>query len=107
MQVTAQSLFGRFGKAAQEVAEEWLDAGAIHFIASDAHNVTSRPLRLKEAFDRIAKTQGEEIAEALLLENPRAAFEGTLLPYVPDLADDADANDSATWSGRKKRSWFF
>ena len=55
VQLTAQSLSGRFGRAAQEVSEEWLDAGAVHFMASDAHNLTSRPLRLKEAFDQTGK----------------------------------------------------
>jgi protein-tyrosine phosphatase len=107
VQVTAQSLLGRFGKAAQEVTEDWLDAGAIHFLASDAHNVTSRPLRLKEAFDEIAKTRGEEMAQALLVDNPLAAFEGNPLPYVPELSEEADANNASSWSRRKKRFWFF
>lgn len=107
VQVTAQSLLGRFGKSAQEVAEEWLDAGAVHFLASDAHNVTSRPLRLKEAFDEVAKTRGKEVAEALLIDNPKAVFEGRPLPYVPALSGEADAADAATWTGRKKRFWFF
>src|ERR1700722_8751941 len=40
-QITAQSLTGRFGKAAQEASSGWLDSGAIHFVASDAHNTTS------------------------------------------------------------------
>lgn len=107
VQVTAQSLLGRFGKSAQEVAEEWLDAGAVHFLASDAHNVTSRPLRLKEAFDEVAKTRGKEVAEALLIDNPKAVFEGRPLPYVPALSGEADAADAATWARRKKRFWFF
>ena len=66
VQITAQSLLGKFGEAAQEMAEEWLNANAVHFIASDAHNVTSRPLRLKETFDRVAKTRGEDVARAVL-----------------------------------------
>src|SRR5271156_4433943 len=73
-QVTAQSLLGRFGKAAQDVAEEWLGLGAVHFIASDAHNVTSRPLRLKETFDHVAGRWGGDVARALLIANPLAAF---------------------------------
>jgi protein-tyrosine phosphatase len=107
VQVTAQSLLGRFGKAAQEVTGNWLDAGAVHFLASDAHNVTSRPLRLKEAFDELAKTRGEEVAQALLVDNPLAAFEGNPLPYVPELSDEADATDAASWAKKKKRFWFF
>ncbi len=107
VQLTAQSLLGRFGRAAKEVSEEWLDAGAVHFLASDAHNVTSRPLRLREAFDELAKTRGEEVAQALLVDNPLAAFEGEPLPYVPELSEEADAKNAASWTRRKKRFWFF
>jgi protein-tyrosine phosphatase len=104
-QVTAQSLLGRFGPSAQEVAKEWLEAGAVHFLASDAHNTTSRPLRLKEAFDLVTKDYGEELARALLVDNPLAAFEGRPLPFVPELLEDADAARSG--AKRKKRFWFF
>jgi protein-tyrosine phosphatase len=107
VQLTAQSLSGRFGRAAQEVSEEWLDAGAVHFIASDAHNTTSRPLRLKETFDELAKARGQEVARALLIENPLAAFEGRPLPYLPDLSEEADAANAGTWSKKRKRFWFF
>jgi protein-tyrosine phosphatase len=106
VQLTAQSLSGRFGKAAQEISQEWLDAGAVHFLASDAHNVTSRPLRLKETFDELAESRGEELANALLVENPMAAFEGAPLPYVPEVSRDGDAAGSAG-SKRRKRFWFF
>jgi len=108
VQVTAQSLLGRFGRAAQESAQEWLDAGAVHFLASDAHNVTSRPLRLKEAFDLVATTRGEDLARALLVENPLAAFEGRPLPWVPELADERSAEQSGVrGQGKRKRFWFF
>ena len=45
VQVTAQAFLGRFGSKAQRAAEMWLDEGRVHFIASDAHNLESRPLR--------------------------------------------------------------
>ena len=107
-QVTAQSLFGKFGKSAQDTAEQWLDAGAVHFLASDAHNVTSRPLRLKEAFDRVAESRGEDVARGLLVDNPLAAFEDRPLPFVPELVDEGDARGSGSrGSRRRKRFWFF
>jgi protein-tyrosine phosphatase len=105
-QVTAQSLSGGFGRVAQEAAENWLAEGAIHFLASDAHNLTSRPLRLKAAFDLVAKAHGEETARALLLDNPLAAFEGRPLPFVPALADDA-RTPAASPAPRRKRFWIF
>lgn len=102
-QITAQSLLGKFGNSAREMSEVWLDAGAVHFIASDAHNTTSRPLRLKAAYDLVAETRGEDIARALLVDNPRAVFDGQPLPWVPDLPDDADMQGAA----KRKRFWFF
>jgi protein-tyrosine phosphatase len=107
-QATAQSLLGRFGKSAQEMTVQWLKAGAIHFLASDAHNTTSRPPRLKEAFEQLAKKQGEDVAQALLVENPLAAFEGRPLPWVPELAEELGMDDSGSHMPRKrKRFWFF
>lgn len=106
-QVTAQSLSGRFGKSAQASAEELIDAGAVHFIASDAHNITSRPLRLKVAFDYLAKKHGEEVAQALLVDNPRAALEGRPLPFVPELEEGLGLSPGATPQRRRKRFWFF
>jgi protein-tyrosine phosphatase len=108
-QITAQSFHGKWGEAAQARAEEWLAAGAVHFIASDAHNLTTRPLRLKETYQLIAKGHGEEVARALFVENPLAAFEGRPLPYVPEVDEDrAKANGSATSGGGwRKKLWPF
>ena len=109
-QVTAQSLLGRFGRSAQEASQEWLAAGMVHFIASDAHNVTSRPLRLKESFDWVAKEHGENTARALLVGNPLAAFEGRPLPFVPEFSEDGakrSPSGAVGTAGRKKRFWFF
>lgn len=107
VQVTAQSLTGKFGSSAQQAAEEWLKAGLVHFIASDAHNVTSRPLKLKEAFDHVAQAYGEHVAQALFVENPRAAFDGVDLPYVPEIAYEADRAGCGASAQRRKRFWFF
>lgn len=107
VQVTAQSLLGKFGQGAQERAEEWLDAGTVHFVASDAHNTTSRPLRLKETYELIAKTRGEEVARAVLVENPLAAFEGRSLPWVPEIADERIKVRGAAAGTRRRRFWPF
>jgi protein-tyrosine phosphatase len=106
VQITAQSLMGKWGESAKESAEDWLDAGAVHFVASDAHNVTSRPPRLRETFDQLAGARGKELAQALFVDNPLAAFEGRPLPYVPDLPDNAGTADTGG-PRRRKRFWFF
>ena len=93
---------GKIRRSAQEMAEQWLKRGSRPFIASDAHkNVTSRPLRLKETFDRVAAAYGEEVARALLVDNPLAVFEGRPLPYVPELPDDLVMNVSELQGQRR------
>jgi protein-tyrosine phosphatase len=103
-QVTAQSIAGKFGRTAQEAAERWLAAGVFHFIASDAHNISSRPLRLKETFDQMSKAFGEQFARALMIETPRAVFEGQPLPFVPRLAE---GDEEETGLARRKKRFFF
>jgi protein-tyrosine phosphatase len=104
-QITAQSLLGKFGRAALEAAQRWIDGGAVHFLASDAHNTTTRPPKLREAFDLVARKHGENVARALLVDNPLAAFEGRPLPYVPELAEQQGGAHSRP--RRRKRFWFF
>jgi protein-tyrosine phosphatase len=85
-QITASSLNGTFGSNSREDAWNWIARGLVHFISSDAHNTAHRPLKLKFAYDAVAERFGEEKARALLVENPRAAFEGRPLPHVPNVA---------------------
>jgi protein-tyrosine phosphatase len=106
VQVTAQSLLGRFGSQAQLMAEGWLREGIVHFIASDAHNLSSRPLLLKDAYAKVADKHGDEVARALFVDNPRAAFEGRPLPYVPEIAEELGQAPGAT-PKRRKRFFFF
>jgi protein-tyrosine phosphatase len=106
-QITAQSLLGKFGKGAQDVANDLFRMRAVHFVASDAHNVTSRPLRLKEAYELVAKNYGEETARATMVENPGAAFDGKPLPWVPELEDESVGLSPGATPINKKRFWFF
>jgi protein-tyrosine phosphatase len=107
VQVTAQSLTGGFGRRAQKAAEFLLNANAIHFIASDAHNLDTRPLRLKSAFDLLAKTKCEELASALLENNPRAVLDGRSLPYLPTPRDWKMVQSGREEAPPKKRFRFF
>jgi protein-tyrosine phosphatase len=89
-QVTGGALTGRFGTKAQEAAKQWIGAGLIHIVASDAHNTTSRPLQLRPAYDLVEKEFGAEKARALFIDNPLAAFEGRELPHVPELENEPE-----------------
>jgi protein-tyrosine phosphatase len=85
-QVTAGSLTGGFGPKSREDALRWIGEGLIHFVASDAHNMSWRPLTLRPAFEVVRERFGEETARGLFVDNPLAAFEGRELPYVPEIA---------------------
>jgi protein-tyrosine phosphatase len=85
VQVTAGSFLGRFGKRAMSACKSLLKYNMVHFIASDAHNTASRPPQLSDACRVIAAEQGEEAAQALSEANPRAAIEGRILPWQPQL----------------------
>src|ERR1700676_2923039 len=100
IQVTANALTGTFGPGAQSDALRWIGDGMVHFVASDAHNTKSRPLKLRPAYDLVAAQFGVEKAEALFHDNPLAAFEGRELPHVPQLEEESRPP-------RRKRFLFF
>jgi len=76
IQVTADSLTGHKGKAAERMALQLIEDRWVHFLASDAHNTTSRPPRMREAHDLVASKFDVSYAHALCLTNPLAVFLG-------------------------------
>jgi protein-tyrosine phosphatase len=74
-QVTGMSVTGDFGRRAMLDAHRLLDAGLIHFVASDAHDTSRRPPGLRRAYEMIAGRWGEETARRLTSDNPRAVIE--------------------------------
>ncbi|MBV8632444.1 MAG: exopolysaccharide biosynthesis protein [Silvibacterium sp.] len=101
VQVTAGSLTGRFGKTAQAMATQFLEKDWVHFVATDAHNVQSRPPKLRETYEIIARRFGSQTADRLCIENPRAAFYGEDLPPQPE-PQGIEAEDEAR--PRQRRS---
>jgi protein-tyrosine phosphatase len=80
IQVTAGSLLGRMGKHAERMAHQLLANRWVHFLATDAHNTTSRPPKMREAFELVAKKYGADYAHLLCVSNPLAAFTGKPMP---------------------------
>jgi protein-tyrosine phosphatase len=80
VQVTANAITGFWGTQAKSVAEWLLQRGAVHVVASDAHDAFRRMPVLSEARAAVAKLVGEDIANDLVVNNPRAIVDGQALP---------------------------
>jgi len=76
VQVTASSVLGQMGKAAERMAHRLLANRWVHFLATDAHDVRHRPPQMREAHRVVAERYGEQYADRLCTGNPLAVFEG-------------------------------
>jgi protein-tyrosine phosphatase len=97
LQVTASSVLGEMGLGPKRLAHRLLADRWVHFLATDAHNTTSRPPRMSAACDLVAGKYGAAYAQLLCTENPQSVFDGRPLPAQEprrnlDL-DDPDADD--------------
>jgi protein-tyrosine phosphatase len=72
------------GKMAQRMAHRLLENRWAHFLATDAHNLTSRPPKMREAHDYVAEKFDPDYAYALCVGNPLAAFMGKQLAPQPE-----------------------
>lgn len=86
-QVTAGSLVGTFGRAAQAAAELFLERNLVHFIATDAHNLDRRAPRMAQVMEVLRARAGDQRARALTYDNPLAVLENRPLPWSPEPAD--------------------
>jgi protein-tyrosine phosphatase len=59
-QVTAASLTGSFGKKIKLFSEQLVEFNLAHFIASDAHNTSSRGFKLREGYEVIKSVFGTD-----------------------------------------------
>ena len=100
VQVTGDSVTGKMGRTAEKIAHGLLAKRWVHFLATDAHNVSSRPPRLSQARDIVAKRYGREYAESLVTANPRAVFDGKPFEPVEEPIDLYEAFKPRSWFGR-------
>ncbi len=76
LQITAQSLLGRFGSANRRFAKLLLRKKMAHMVASDAHDCSDRPPRLDLAYSYVLKHYGAQVAQRLFVENPAMVLAG-------------------------------
>ncbi len=79
LQVTATSLVGGFGRYPSERAWEMVEAGLVHFVASDSHSPTWRPPGLSAARNALTQRLGAAAAARLLVDNPERVLEAAPL----------------------------
>jgi protein-tyrosine phosphatase len=83
VQVTANALTGFFGPRVARTAAWLLEREAVHVLATDAHDTEHRIPVLSQARDLVAQAYGQDVARALVEDNPRAILAGQALPYSP------------------------
>ncbi len=76
MQVTAGSLVGQFGPAAERAGWHMVEQGLVAMVATDAHDAKQRPPSMTAAIDAIAARLGHAVARRLCVENPLKVLRG-------------------------------
>jgi protein-tyrosine phosphatase len=100
MQITSGSLTGRFGKRPKYWAEKMLGSGMIHILATDAHNLSSRPAILSDARNLAAKELGADEADNMVLVRPVNVLDDQPMensPPLPISGIDTKAKPSRWW----------
>jgi protein-tyrosine phosphatase len=118
LQLTTGSLIGDLGETFQDCSHLLLECGLISFLASDAHNLTTRPFtNWIAAYDytKALEGKGEFIlpidADNLCTNNPKAVVEGRLLPPIEMddriLSKIGSRLQKKTGSPGKRKRFFF
>jgi protein-tyrosine phosphatase len=74
-QITASSVIGNFGKKIMNFSHDLIKANMAHFIASDAHNITSRGFHLNKAYETVQIQYGLD-TRYYLQENAELVMQG-------------------------------
>lgn len=83
IQLTASSLIGHFGKKIKRFSWQLLKADAVHFVASDAHNLASRDFQMRDAFLLMEKKYGEDFVENLKDNAQKVLLNKSIYPPTP------------------------
>jgi protein-tyrosine phosphatase len=113
MQLTTSSISGNLGPTIQRFSQAMLEHRLVSFVASDAHNLTSRPFTdwrpALSTMTEIGLDSGD--IDRISSRNPQAVFDSVDLPHVEvDAALEQAFLRSASAPislGQKKRKRFF
>ncbi len=71
LQVTIDSLTGKFGRVSKKTSLNLIQSGAVHYLASDAHGLGQRCPPNTSDWQKIIRLIGKESVEGLCIINPR------------------------------------
>lgn len=96
MQLTAGALTGAFGRAPKYWGERMLCDGLVQILATDAHNMGSRPPILSQGYACASRLVGDKEADRLVHTRPLAILENRPPVAVksPVLKEDLSDNDA-------------
>lgn len=77
-QVTASSVIGDLGKKLQKFCFQLIESNLTHCVATDAHNTTTRPFNLSQAYEVIEKEYGIETVY-MFQENSESIIGGQMI----------------------------
>jgi protein-tyrosine phosphatase len=99
MQITAASITGKFGKRPHYWGQRMLAEGLVHILATDAHNLKSRPPLMSEAYEVAIREVGLDEARALVLDRPQAILENVPREHVtsPSARPKKSAGPVSRW----------
>lgn len=83
-QVTSSSYTGDLGKKIEKFSNQLIKAGLVHIVASDSHNIDSRPFNMAKAMQKLEKEFGPDIRDQFEL-NSEHVFQGRF--FQPRLAE--------------------
>ena len=72
-------LFGDTYKFMKKRARYFLERDLVHIVASDMHNLDSRPPYMKEAYEIVSKKYGLDKARELFVENPEKVIKDQII----------------------------
>jgi protein-tyrosine phosphatase len=101
MQITAGSLSGRFGSRPKYWANRMLAEGLVSILATDTHNVRSRPPLLREAYDVAVSEVGLDEATHLVITRPLCVLNNSALEDVPPVLTERPAVRKGIFSWRR------
>lgn len=75
IQLNAGSVLGEEGWKQKQFCQQLMKNGAVDFIASDTHNLSSRKMNLKKCASYVSRKMGKRYAQKIFIENPRKIWE--------------------------------